>query len=139
MLDSHMRTLVKDKQIVIYDGTCGFCDSTVRFVLDQNPKDNLRFVSHQSELGTALRAEYDVKEGAETIVLINDSGYAVKSKAIFGILRQVRSSYKYLALLSFIPSTLSDFFYDIVARNRHRIQGQACMIPTMKEKKFFLG
>jgi len=131
--------LMKEKKIVIYDGECGFCNASVRFILNQKPSDIIRFVSHQSELGTELRNRYHVTEGVDSIIFLAGNQYYVKSKAIFLILEQTNTAWKYLNFFKFIPAIISDFCYDVIARNRHRINDYTCQILTEEEKVYFVG
>jgi len=134
-----MERLMEEKKIVIYDGECGFCNASVRFLLNQKPSDVIRFVSHQSHLGSELRKRYQVTEGVDSIVFVAGNQYYAKSKAIFMILEETDSAWKYLSLLKYIPALISDFCYDVIASNRHRITDNTCQILTEEEKVYFVG
>ena len=130
--------LLNKHLIVIYDGECGFCNSSIRFILKQNPSKKLRFVAFQSELGAQIRQAFEISEGMESIIAVNKNGYSTKSKAIFQILNHVNSNWKYLKFLRFVPSLISDFVYTLIANNRYRIQKNECPIPTAEERSFFI-
>ncbi len=133
-----IRELLKKHLIVIYDGECGFCNSSIRFILKQNPSKELRFVAYQSDLGLQIRQELEINEGMESIIVVDKNGYFTKSKAIFKIMDHVDSNWKYLKYFKFIPSIISDFVYMTIANNRYRIKKNNCPIPTVEERSFFL-
>ncbi len=49
-----LEDLPKGKKIILFDGLCNLCDSSVQFILKHDDKDVFRFVSIQSELGFKL-------------------------------------------------------------------------------------
>ena len=81
--------LMKNHVIVIYDGSCGFCNSSIRFILKQNPSQKLRFVAFQSDTGTLIRQELNINEEIDSIIVVDNHKYFTKSKAIFRILDHV--------------------------------------------------
>ncbi len=46
-----IQDLPQDKKIILFDGVCNLCDSSVQYVIKHEEKDIFRFVSLQSELG----------------------------------------------------------------------------------------
>nr|WP_321538574.1 DUF393 domain-containing protein [Flavobacterium piscinae] len=46
-----MEGLPLDKKIILFDGVCNLCDSSVQFIIKHDKKDIFRFVALQSELG----------------------------------------------------------------------------------------
>ena len=77
----------------------------------------------------------------DSVVLIGEEGqFFEKSDAALEIARYLRG-WSWLYGFRFVPRTIRDFFYDIVARNRYRIFGKsaACRVPTPAERALFLG
>ena len=138
MLDKKNKGLIEGNVIVIYDGMCGFCDSSIQFILENGPSDRLRFVSFQSDMGQKIIANFNVKATLDSIIVIEDNKYYKKSRAIFKILKYVNSSLSYLKYFNFIPSKISDFCYDIIAKNRYKLMAQKCRLLTEEERGFFI-
>jgi predicted DCC family thiol-disulfide oxidoreductase YuxK len=46
--------LPKDRPALVYDGDCGFCNGSVKFVLAHEKRRDLVFVPRASELGMAI-------------------------------------------------------------------------------------
>ena len=38
--------LPKDKKIIIFDGVCNLCNSSINYVIDNDKNDHFRFVTH---------------------------------------------------------------------------------------------
>ncbi len=49
-----MLDLPQNKKIILFDGVCNLCESSVQFVIKHDAKDQFRFVSLQSELGQQI-------------------------------------------------------------------------------------
>lgn len=139
MLDKKLEKLIKENIIVIYDGMCGFCDSSIQFILDNEPSEKLRFVAFQSEIGQLLVAKFKMETTLDSIILIENQKYFKKSKAIFRILKYVNSRLSYLQYLNLLPTKLIDFGYDIIAKYRYKLVAQKCRLLSEKERGYFLN
>lgn len=42
------------KSIILFDGDCNFCNQSVQFIINRDPKGYFQFASLQSELGKKL-------------------------------------------------------------------------------------
>ena len=117
--------------IVLYDGECGFCSRSVQFAFRRDPKARYRFASLQSETGRRLLREHGLPEAVTTVVLVEDGRAFVRSTAALRIGLGLRWPWSWLAALGFVvPRPLRDAAYGWVARHRHRIAGEACLVPT---------
>jgi predicted DCC family thiol-disulfide oxidoreductase YuxK len=47
--------------IVLFDGVCNFCDASVNFIIDHDPKGYFKFAPLQSEAGKELATKYGLK------------------------------------------------------------------------------
>lgn len=134
--------LPKDKKIILFDGVCNLCNTSVNFIIEHDKKDVFRFASLQSELGKKLTSERGMDpEELDSIVLIEPGvAYFKKSTAALEISKELSGGYSMLKYLCFLPEGLRDGVYDLIARNRYRWFGKkdACMIPTPELKAKFL-
>lgn len=138
MLDKKLKKILKEHVIVIYDGMCGFCDSSIQFILENKPSENLRFASFQSEIGKALLLNFNIQATLDSIILIENENHFKKSRAFFKILKYVNSPLSYFKYLNFIPSKVTDFGYDIIAKHRYKLMTQKCRLLSEKERAYFL-
>ena len=130
------------KKIILFDGVCNLCNGVVQWIISRDSLDTFRFASLQSVVGQELtRARQIDTDQVDSIILI-DPGVAfyIKSDAALEIARGLKG-YSLLPLLfGWIPKSIRDGMYDLVARNRYRLFGkkQECMVPTPELKARFL-
>lgn len=128
--------------VVLFDGACNFCDSTVRFIIDRDPAFNFRFAALQSPSGQRLLQELGLSPADfETIVLVDECArHHTKSTAILRILAGLRWPWPALYGLIALPRPVRDIFYDLFARNRYRWFGRtdSCRVPMPELRKRFL-
>ncbi|MBX3024163.1 DUF393 domain-containing protein [bacterium] len=124
--------------VILYDGVCGFCDRTVRFVLRRDARGRFRFAPLQSDFAAAALARHGRDAGdLDTVALLRDAGSAderllVKSDAVLAILRELGGGWALLGPLRWLPRRLRDAAYDAFARRRYAWFGRfdACPLPT---------
>ena len=127
--------------IVVFDGVCNLCTHSVRFILEHERDETLRFAPLQSEAGARLMRQFSFDPGkAKTFVLIVDGKPYVKSDAAIRIAPYLRGVWRLLFLLKIIPRPLRDWAYDVVAQNGYRWFGrlEACMVPNPEFRERFI-
>ena len=117
--------------VILFDGTCAFCEGSVRFIA---ARDNgfFRFGASQTPEAAALLAEHRVdREAARSIILIEDGQVYLRSTAVLRIARHMRAPWKFARIFLWVPLPIRDAVYRVIASIRHRIAGQsnACEIP----------
>jgi len=138
MTGINLDQLLSEKILVIYDDTCGFCNHSVRFILDQEPTDDIRFIAQDSDLGISIREQLLIPAEIDSIIVITTDGYLIKTQAIFHILTRVRSRWRLLSKLRILPTSIADLFYEIIASNRHRLSESNCRVLTQEEQRYFI-
>ncbi len=129
--------------IVLFDGVCNLCNSSVDFVVRHERDNNLRFASLQSDFATALLAEHGIViEGdPDSIVVVKNGVLLEQSDAAMAIASHLKMPWRIVAVGKLVPKFLRDRIYDWVAKNRYRWFGkkETCRIPTPEERSRFLG
>jgi predicted DCC family thiol-disulfide oxidoreductase YuxK len=118
--------------IILYDGVCVLCSRTVRFVVRRDRAARFRFASVQSAPGRRLLARHGLPlEGWDSFVLVEGGVAHLKSDALLRIVPRLSGPRPVLALGRFLPATLRDRLYDLIARNRYRLFGrrETCPVP----------
>ncbi len=137
-----MENLPKDKKIILFDGVCNLCDSTVQFIIKHDKKDIFRFVALQSELGQQIVKHIGVDTSKTDSILLYEPGvaYYYKAEAAIKIAAELGGIYSLMQGFSVLPKSFSNSVYDYVARNRYKWYGkkEECMIPTPEMKAKFL-
>lgn len=105
---------------ILYDSSCNLCNSQVRFIRKRDRENQFRFVPLQSEEGREMLNKAGLPGNELDTVVYEKSGrHYLRSSAVLGILRDLGRGWKLLWALVIVPSFIRDFFYRLVARNRH--------------------
>jgi predicted DCC family thiol-disulfide oxidoreductase YuxK len=134
--------VAEEPELLFYDGGCGLCHRSVRFVVAADPEGRFRFAPLGGETfrGAVLPA---LREGLpDSIVLRTAEGaLLVRSDAALHVLRRLGGRWRLLAaLLGLLPRRLRDAGYDFVARRRARwfaSPADACpLVPAHLRARF---
>jgi predicted DCC family thiol-disulfide oxidoreductase YuxK len=118
--------------IILFDGTCLFCEGSVRFIARHDVGGNFRFGASQSPQAKALLSTLGVEPAsARSIVLIEDGRVYTKSDAALRIAGHLAAPWHLASWLLRVPRPIRDAAYGVVAAVRHRLAGRsnACEIP----------
>jgi predicted DCC family thiol-disulfide oxidoreductase YuxK len=118
--------------IVLFDGTCAFCEGSVIFIANRDRTGYFRFGASQSPRAAALLARHGVtRTTARSMILIEDDRVYLRSTASLRIAAHLVWPWSLLRVLLIVPVPLRDAVYRIVAAVRHRIAGRsnACEVP----------
>ncbi|MDF7822246.1 DCC1-like thiol-disulfide oxidoreductase family protein [Runella sp. MFBS21] len=129
------------KDVILFDGVCNFCNASINFVIDHDKSRRFYFASLQSDYGQAiLREHHRTVQDFETVLLVREGKLYEKSTAVLEIARHL-VGWRWLYLFRFLPTSIRDFVYGLIARNRYSLFGKAdaCRIPTKEERALFLG
>ena len=117
--------------VILFDGTCAFCERSVRFIATRDD-GCFKFGASQNPEGRALLERYGTsREAARSIILIEDDRLYLRSDAVLRIASKMQAPWKFAGLLLVVPRPIRDAVYRVVAAIRHRIAGtsNACEIP----------
>jgi predicted DCC family thiol-disulfide oxidoreductase YuxK len=121
--------------IVLFDGTCAFCERAVRFIARRDPAGYFRFGASQSPAAQALLARYGLtRETTRSLVLIENGKTYLRSTASLRIARRLGVPWRWAGALLIVPVSIRDAVYRVVAAIRHRVAGSAnaCEIPPVE-------
>ena len=128
--------------IVVFDGVCNLCNTTVDFLIRHDHQRTLRFGSFQSEHIASLLRTHNITETPTTVYVITpDNIVLTKSTAIIYLGHHLGGIWKMLSVVSkIIPRPLRDVVYQWISDNRYRWFGKkaSCRIPTAQEQERFL-
>lgn len=129
------------KSVILFDGVCNLCNSSIDFVLRRDHKDRFLVGALQDEKGKALLSKFDANpDYLDSIVLIEDDKIYFRSTAALRIARKLPGLWPLLYGLIILPQFLRDGIYDWIGKNRYRWFGEksTCRLPTPEEKAKFL-
>lgn len=140
--------------ILLFDGVCNFCDSSVNFVIAHDSANYFKFAPLQSEAGRELADKFGIRfegnvenkedDGAvpiDSVILIEDDKAYTHSTAALRIARRLDGIWSWAYAFIIVPAFIRDFFYRLFARYRYRLFGKKdfCMMPTPELKQRFLS
>jgi predicted DCC family thiol-disulfide oxidoreductase YuxK len=132
--------------VLLYDGDCGFCNRSVQLVLRHERRPTLLFAALASPFGRRIVSRRPALHGVDSMVWVDRDANGepqrtlVRSAAALRLCRYLGGAWSLLAALAIVPGPLRDAVYDLVARHRHRLAGEAgCLVLSPEQKRRFLG
>ncbi|HZR82806.1 MAG TPA: DCC1-like thiol-disulfide oxidoreductase family protein [Candidatus Binatia bacterium] len=128
----------RERPIVFFDGDCGFCHRSVRFLVDRDPAGALRFARLQGELAHRLLSPAERDAGRDGSVVLLEPGMQVslRSEAVLRSLGHLPSPWSWIGSLARVRflRPLLDVAYRLVARHRTTWLGgpAACELPDAR-------
>ena len=127
--------------VILFDGVCNLCNSSVQFVIKHDTKKIFRFASLQSVAGEKLLTQYHLSKANYTSFILIVKGRAyTRSTAALKVAQKLSGAWKLLYVFIVIPPFIRNAVYDLIARNRYKWFGKkdSCMIPSPELKARFL-
>lgn len=135
----------ESEPVLLFDGECNLCSATVRFVLERDCRERLKFASLQSEVGLTLLAKAGMPSdpddaGEQTLVLIEGDRAWVRSAGALRVASMLCGAWPLLGIFRIVPAPLRDLVYRWVARNRFLWFGRrdACYVSSGDVRARFL-
>lgn len=129
-------------RIVLYDGVCGLCSRTVRWLIRRDPQGHLAFAPLQGETAARLRARHpEIPQTLESVVLVEGDRVHLRSKAFLYGARWLKRPWRWAYHVRWLPGPVLDLGYRLIARLRYRMFGKvdACELPAPAERARFLA
>lgn len=136
-----MNPEAESRPILIFDGVCELCNTSVNFILRWEKRPEILFTANQNPPGRALLEKYGKNpDGVSTIYFVEDGKIYQQSAAIMRITKRLKFPWNLGYGFIIVPRFIRDFFYNVIARNRYRFFGKKdfCRIPTPEEIARFL-
>ncbi len=127
--------------IIMFDGVCNFCNSSVQFIIRRDPHGYFHFTALQSETARGLLANRELDSSqSDSILLLEDGQLYSSSTAALRIARRLKGWPKLASVFLLVPRALRDPVYRFLARNRYKWFGKqdACMLPSPDVRQRFL-
>lgn len=127
--------------IILFDGVCNLCNGLIRFLLSNEKDNSIKFATIQSSISEKISGNIKLPDKLSSIVFIENGVVYEKSRAVFKIAKHLKFPWSLASIFSIFPVRITDFFYDVVAKNRYRIFGRSeeCMIPPKQHLHRFLN
>jgi predicted DCC family thiol-disulfide oxidoreductase YuxK len=126
--------------IILFDGICNFCNSSVQFIINRDPKGSFQFASLQSEIGQELLKKHNIPQTTDSFVLIDNHKAYVESTAALKVCSHLTWPWKLFGVCMIFPKPLRDRVYRWIAGNRYKWFGkqESCMLPSQNMRDRFI-
>lgn len=88
--------LSRNKKVILFDGICNLCNSSVQFIITHDRKKSFLFASLQSDVATKIMFQLNQNENEnfDSIVLIENEMVYFKSDAALRIAKELNGIIK---------------------------------------------
>ena len=128
--------------LVLFDGICNLCESTVRFIIGRDRNARFRFAALQSAAAQQLLLDHQYAgDELGSVLLIVDGKLYSKSRAGLQIAKRLDGAWPLLYYVFFwVPQFVANPIYDFIGNRRYRWFGrkEACWIPTEDLRRRFV-
>jgi predicted DCC family thiol-disulfide oxidoreductase YuxK len=136
--------LPKDKQLILFDGICNLCNSSVLYVIKRDKRNTFLFAPLQSSVGQTIIQRFNIDSSkTDSILLYNPKNDSLKYKSSAALLvaKQLNFPSNLMSIFFVVPTFIRNWVYDFIARNRYKWYGkkESCMIPTPELQSKFLA
>jgi len=131
-----------NRNIIIFDGVCNFCNGSVNFIIRRDPDKEFTFTPMQSELAKELVQKHGIDNvGFDSFVLIKKQQCYLRTDAAIEIANGLTGYWYLFSVFKIVPRPIRDWFYRLFARNRYEVFGRTeyCMMPTTELMERFIG
>jgi len=137
-----IQDLPKHKQLILFDGVCNLCNTSVLYVIKHDKVNRFMFAPLQSDSGKQIIEKFNVDPSKTDSILLysEEKGLSVKSSAALHIAKHLGFPRSLMSIFFIVPTFIRNWVYDFVAKNRYKWYGkkEACMIPTPELTSRFL-
>ncbi|MGC2401376.1 MAG: DCC1-like thiol-disulfide oxidoreductase family protein [Acidobacteriaceae bacterium] len=145
-----LREQLGGRPLLLFDGQCGFCHSSVQWLIRHDHRDRFRFAPQESQVATSVFHRHGINCAAllksNSIYMAVDAAtdreqLLTQSDVSVNILLELGGRWRVLGyLLRAVPKFLRDAAYRTFARNRYRLgeRYQACPVPTNANRMKFI-
>ncbi len=126
--------------VILFDGVCNLCNSSVQFVIKHDKKRMFRFASLQSHFGQQVLQQFQIQtNNFNSFIVLENNRIYTKSTAAFKVIKQLNGLWKLLYVFIIVPSFIRNAVYSFIANNRYKWFGkkESCWIPTAELKELF--
>lgn len=132
----------ENKDLILFDGVCNLCSSSVQYVIERDHKNKYVFAALQSDIGKEIIEKYKIDPSKTDSILLyrKDKGVVSKSTAALLIAKHLGFPTNLLYVFLIVPAFIRNMVYDYVAKNRYKWYGkkESCWIPTPELKAKFI-
>ena len=137
-----MIDLPKNKKLILFDGTCNLCNSSVKYIIKHDKKNIFIFTALQNNTGKQIIEYFKIDTNKIDSILLMSSKNTIESKstAVLKIAYHLGFPQNITCVFIIIPRSIRDAIYQYISKNRYKWFGKnnTCLIPSPLLKNKFL-
>jgi predicted DCC family thiol-disulfide oxidoreductase YuxK len=136
MIEPELPDYGDPRPVFIFDHVCVLCSGGVSFIMKHDRAGTIAFTPAQGPLGEALCRHFGI-DWDESYVFVRGGRAYTKTAGYFELARALGGWWRLGLVFQIIPRPLSDWAYDLIARNRYRWFGktaEACALLTADQR-----
>jgi len=126
--------------VILFDGVCNLCNSSVLFVIKHDPKKQFRFASIQGDYGQQVLKQFQLPpDSLNSFILLKDNQIYTHSTGALKVAKQLSGPWPLLYAFIIVPPFIRNAVYQFIANNRYKWFGkkEQCMVPSPALKELF--
>jgi predicted DCC family thiol-disulfide oxidoreductase YuxK len=126
--------------VILFDGVCNLCNSSVLFVIKHDPKKQFRFASIQGDYGQQVLKRFQLPpDSLNSFILLKDNQIYTHSTGALKVAKQLSGPWPLLYAFIIVPPFIRNAVYQFIANNRYKWFGkkEQCMVPSPALKELF--
>lgn len=131
---------ISNKTILFFDGDCGLCNRSVKFILRKEKDKKLLFSPLQSVFAKSMLKKHQAEINVDSMVLLEEGKLYLQSSAALRITKYLKGLWPAMMIFILVPPFLRNAVYNYIAKHRITWFGMAnyCDMMTAELKKRFL-
>jgi predicted DCC family thiol-disulfide oxidoreductase YuxK len=132
------------QQVLLYDGLCGFCNTTVQFIMGHESSPALKFAPLQGTFAAGVIDRHPELQSVDSLIWVQgeetEERVQTRSGAALRVAWYLGGFWKLVMILWLVPRPLRDFAYDQFAQRRFKFFGRygSCPVPSKAVRARFL-
>lgn len=126
--------------VILFDGVCNLCNSSVEKIIAADPKKQFRFASLQGSFGQEVLQKFQLPpRELNSFILLENNQIFTRTTGALKVARKLSGAWPLLYAFIVVPRFLRDGIYNIIARNRYKWFGkkESCMVPHAALQELF--
>jgi predicted DCC family thiol-disulfide oxidoreductase YuxK len=125
------------RTILFYDGDCGLCSRTVRFIVKNERSNDFFFSSLQSQFAIDFLRNHGINSASSNTIYFYEKGRLYfRSTAALRLIPYLKPRFSILNVCYLFPRFLRDFVYDRIAANRKVFFKDVCELISIDKARF---
>ena len=130
-----------NKKLVLFDGVCNLCSSSVQFIIRHDKKNQFLFGSLQGKAGQEYLKKFNLpQDSLNSFMLVEGDTLYTRSSGALRMLKNLGNGWQLFYAFIIVPKFIRDSIYHIIAKNRYKWFGkkEECWLPNAELEARFL-